>query len=390
MSSKHRIGVSLPEEHIPSEDPLENFSVKYHLVYTSIGNSTQTKHQRSGIQFFRNGQPYGLLVMLTGLDQCLTSLGYIFSGMFLWLRFSSIFCGSRPQRHDWYLRVVRLLFNLNSSQRWSMPFSLSWLNHRMEQASRITPCALVVGVCLQGRYPFSLVLIAGIQNCSVSTAKYDWPCRKSVHWYERNWGKWTRWVELSTDPVQKPKWRTFSNPSRWRISQVNLPSRLQEFFVEYICKIMLEERCPAAQAILESCSSSSLNWSKDTCAYDGTKFHWSFEIRRITVVCLLLHLLYSFFLYLGVVLARTSVGRKPYAHEFMFLLVFLVLVFSDTVSIAHHHLSVSSVWFKVFQDSSWLYASVEMDGGACYFGVYWCIFGMKSNRSRLTILLFVP
>lgn len=88
--SKHRgFGVSLPEEHIPSEDPLENFSsVKYHLVYTSIGNSTQNETSAkldSILSEMGNPTDCSLYALTGALEPRvrLTSLGYIFSGMFL-------------------------------------------------------------------------------------------------------------------------------------------------------------------------------------------------------------------------------------------------------------------------------------------------------------------
>ena len=105
--SKHRgFGVSLPEEHIPSEDPLENFSsVKYHLVYTSIGNLTQNETSAkldSILSEMGNPTDCSLYALTGALEPRvrLTSLGYIFSVCFFLAAFSSIFRGSRPQRHN--------------------------------------------------------------------------------------------------------------------------------------------------------------------------------------------------------------------------------------------------------------------------------------------------
>ena len=108
------------------------------------------------------------------------------------------------------------------------------------------------------------------------------------------------------------------------------PSRLQEYFVRPVCKIMLEERMSRNQAILEYHRQLKSKLDQKTrVAYDGTKFHWSLlKFLFLTFVCLFLpSALFIVSSTWALYWLEPLLAGKPYVHELATLLVFSVSVF---------------------------------------------------------------
>lgn len=139
-------------------------------------------------------------------------------------------------------------------------------------------------------------------------------------------------MELSIEPTPETKMKDLLEPfTADEYLKLIFPSRLQEYFVRPVCKIMLEERMSRNQAILEyhRYIKSKLD-QKTLVAYDGTKFRWSLaKFILITFVCLLLPFTLFIFSCTWALyrLEQTNLAEEPFAHEITTVLVFLVLVF---------------------------------------------------------------
>ena len=141
-------------------------------------------------------------------------------------------------------------------------------------------------------------------------------------------------VELSTDPSSETKMKDLLEPFTVdEYLKLIFPSRLQEFFVRPVCKIMLEERMSRNQAILEYHRQLKSKLDQKTHdAYDGTKFHWSLakfigSLLSVFTPISFVHFSSTWALYW----LEPCWQGKPYAHELATLLVFSVSVFLDTV-----------------------------------------------------------
>ena len=239
-----------------------------------------------------------------------------------WLRFSSIFRGSRPQR----ALIARVVSTSISTPRSG---GLCLFLVLIEPSDGTGVIWITTGrVVDTGVFVFKagtlilLVLIAGIlgialyrqRNTIGQHARAFIDHEKELRKMDKEWWNWP-------EPTQKPNEGSPWTLHRWRISQVNLPLSSSGILCQAGLQNHAKNVCHAIRPFSSTTSNSSLNLIKrHLWRTTGQNFAGRLRNSYSSFVCLLLpSTLFCCFLYLGVVLARTSVGREAFRRARRFL-----------------------------------------------------------------------